>query len=160
MVHGVYPSSGGGWESSAAGSGASSSRFQWLRSAIVGARLVVDDRQRAAWLPSAAQRLVEGDQALRDASLRRHETLLLAEQRALRVEHPLEVDEPFAVLHVGDVEGAARRLHRFLEDRDLRATLREIDGCVLQLPGRAKHGVLVLLEELLEARVLHAHLIR
>ena len=105
-------------------------------------------------------RLVEGDQALRDAAPRRHEALLLAEERALRVEDSLEVDEALAVLHVGDVEGAARGLHRFREDRDLRAELREADRGVFELAGRAQHRVLVLLEELLEAGVLHEHLIR
>jgi hypothetical protein len=67
--------------------------------------------------PATGHRFVEADQVPGDAALLRHEALLLAEERALRVENSLEVDHALAVLHVGDVEGASRRLYRFVEDR-------------------------------------------
>src|SRR4029077_5819323 len=77
----------------------------------------VDDGPCAARLPATAHRLVEADQVLRDAALRRHELLLLAEERALRIEDSLEVDQALAEMHVGDVEGAPRFCHRFCEER-------------------------------------------
>ena len=112
-----------------------------------------------AGLPPATHCLVERDQALGDAAASRYQALLLVEQRALRVQHPLEVHQAFPVLDRGDGQRAFRGLHGLLEEVDLRPALGKHDRSVVHFARGPEHGVLVNLVELPEAGILDEHLV-
>ena len=116
-----------------------------LRSPIVAAVASSSTgRSRAACQPPP-HCFVYGDQILRNAPLANDQSLLLTEQRTLRIEHALEIDQPLTVLQVGDVKRAARGFHRIAQDVDLQATVGKGRSSVVELASGAQHDVLVLL---------------
>src|SRR6476646_3580420 len=97
---------------------AGSGRRQWCRKHLPPvaplthgcAGRVVHKRTATTLFPATAHRLVQGDQAQCYVAQGGYQKLLLAEQRALRVEDALKVGYAFLVLDAGNRQRALRRV--------------------------------------------------
>jgi len=116
--------------------------------------------KRLPGVPAAAHRLVQGDQAAHGVAAIDDVRVLLGRERALCIEHALEVRVPFAIDRVGERERALRRALCVVQD-GVALECRDERRCrVVGLARRLAHGFLVGDDQLLEAGVLHAHVVR
>ncbi|MNP24007.1 hypothetical protein D3C76_1167400 [compost metagenome] len=115
--------------------------------------------QRLGAVPAAAERLVQVDQAADRSAAVGQVGILLGDQRALGVEYALEVRVAFAVLGVGQVQRALGGLRRLAEDVVAFEGLDQADGGVVRLARCLSHAILVEDYQLLQAGVLHPHVV-
>ena len=107
-------------------------------------------------LPAAAKRPVQRNEAGGQATLGHGEIVLRGVQILLRRQHGGEVARAQQVLVDGDTERLVRGGDALAQERDLLLPLQEAAEAVLDLLLRRQHGILVVDQQRLQARVLHA----
>ena len=118
-----------------------------------------DDGLAYTQFPTPAQGLVQGNQIRGNGGARIGQACFFLQQDAFRVDHALIIHGAFLILYPGDLHRPLGRCDGVLLKHQSFLVLEKPDQRIFHFLGGPEHGVLVVDEQLLEPRILDAHVV-